>query len=136
MQTYKELFEASFARVSAPQLDQEFFATFYARFLLTDKKVAAMFERTDMNHQFGMLRESLHELKKFSITQEKTEYIVNLARIHGARGRQVIPRFYTNWLNALIEAVHEIDPEATSEVEVAWRVMLAPGIAFMKSDPE
>ena len=136
MQNYKEIFEASFARVSGPHLEQEFFATFYARFLLTDKEVAAMFAKTDMDHQFGMLRESLNELRKFSLTQEKNDYVTKLARVHGARGHQIKPSFYDNWLTALVEAVHEIDPESNPQVEVAWRVILAPGIAFMKSDPE
>lgn len=135
MQNYRDIFEASFARVSSTNLDQEFFATFYARFLLTDPKVAAMFSKTDMGHQFGMLRESLSELVEFSMTHIKTEYIVKLAQVHGARGRMVIPAFYDSWLDALVETVHEIDPEASPEVEMAWRVVLAPGIAFMKSDP-
>ena len=136
MPNYKEIFEASFARISASNLEQEFLATFYARFLLTDKDVAAMFAKTDMDHQFNMLRESFHRLVDFSITQEKNDYIVRLAKVHGSSGHKVIPRFYDNWLDALMEAIHEVDPEATAEVETAWRVVLAPGIAFMRSDPK
>jgi len=136
MKNYTEIFETSFARVSDPILEQEFYATFYARFLLTHKDVAAMFSKTDMNHQFGMLHESLHELVKFSLTHVKTPYILKLASVHGTGGLGVIPKLYDYWLSALMEAVAEMDPDFNADVETAWRVILAPGIAFMQSDPK
>lgn len=135
MQNYKEIFEASLARVGAPQMAQEFYATFYAKFMLTHQDVAEMFVNTDMEKQFGVLHSSLHELVKFSLTHERTDYIVKLAHVHGSRGLKIKPQFYDYWLDALIEAVKEMDSDFEPEVETAWRVILAPGIAFMMSDP-
>ena len=132
MVDYKTRFEASFARVSADALERQFFSIFYKRFLATDPAIAAMFAKTDMENQFDMLRESLAELKNFSLSLESNNYIVTLARIHGVRGRQVMPISYDEWLDALVETVREVDPECDLQVELAWRLVLSPGITFMK----
>ena len=36
------------------------------------------------------------------------------------------------WLESLIETVQLFDSRFTEEIELAWRVVLAPGIAYMK----
>ena len=97
MVDYKARFDESFARVSADNLEKRFFATFYKRFLATDPAVEAMFAKTNMDNQFDMLRDSLTELKNFSVGLQSNNYIVTLARIHGVRGRQVMPISYDSW---------------------------------------
>lgn len=39
---------------------------------------------------------------------------------------------YDLWLLNLTTAVAKYDEEFTSQVELSWHVILAPGIAFMK----
>ena len=36
------------------------------------------------------------------------------------------------WLESLGAAARQIDPEANDRVELAWHVVMSPGIAFMK----
>ncbi len=105
---------------------------FYERFIGSDPRIAKMFEETDMGHQMGMLRESLSELREFSTSLKSNNYIVTLARIHGVRGRNVRPEFYDAWLDALVDTVQEVDPDSGLQTELSWRLVLAPGIAFMK----
>ena len=132
MVDYLAEFESSLARVCAPELSQSFFARFYERFTGSDERIAALFEGTDMGYQVKMLKDSLSELREFSISLKSNNYIVTLARIHGVRGRQISPDSYDTWLDTLVETVVEIDPECGLQTELAWRLVLAPGIAFMK----
>lgn len=111
---------------------QRFYERFYERFIASDPHIAEMFAHTDMGHQVGMLRESLSELKEFSTSLKSNNYIVTLARIHGIRGRQISPGSYDSWLASLVATVGEIDPECGLQTELAWRLVLAPGIEFMK----
>jgi len=129
---YLAKFESSLSRVSSLELSQQFFSRFYERFIASDSRIAAMFAATDMAHQVEMLRESLAELKEFSTSLKSNNYIVTLARIHGIRGRKISPESYDSWLNALVDTVNEVDPECDLQTQLAWRLVLAPGIAFMK----
>ena len=42
------------------------------------------------------------------------------------------PDLYDVWLECLMQTLKEFDPEYSSEVELSWRVVLAPGITYMK----
>lgn len=132
MVDYLAEFEASLARIHAPELAQTFYERFYERFISSDKRIEKMFAHTDMSHQVGMLRQSLSELKEFSTSLKSNNYIVTLARIHGIRGRQISPDSYDSWLNALVATIAEIDPECDLQTQLAWRLVLSPGIEFMK----
>ena len=132
MVDYLAEFEASLHRIHEPARADTFYARFYERFIASDSAMGTMFSRTDMQHQMKMLRESLTELREFSTSLKSNNYIVSLARIHGIRGRQVKPDSYDSWLNALAETVREVDPESNLQTELAWRLVLAPGIEFLK----
>jgi len=132
MVDYHSEFELSLARVTTPPLREKFFASFYARFIASDSRIADMFTDTNMGHQVKMLRESLDELREFSTSLKSNNYIVTLARIHGIRGRDIHPESYDSWLDSLVATVHEVDPECSIQTELAWRLVLAPGISFMK----
>lgn len=132
MVDYMAEFRASLARVTTEELEDRFFSSFYDRFIGADESIAAMFSGTDMEHQKKMLRESLHELMDFSTSLKLNNYIVTLARIHGVRGRQVQPSSYDLWLDKLVESVSDIDPDSNTNVELAWRLVLSPGVTFMK----
>ena len=43
-----------------------------------------------------------------------------------------MPELYEAWLDSLIATARESDPDFDDELELAWRVVLAPGIAYMK----
>ncbi|HEU5057295.1 MAG TPA: globin [Kofleriaceae bacterium] len=132
MVDYTLEFEKSFARVTDPALSERFFARFYQRFFAADPRVGVSFGATDMGHQQQMLRESLAEMAEFARTRASNPYIITLARVHGVRGRDIPVDLFDTWLDCLVDTVREIDPEATESVAAAWRIVMAPGIEFMK----
>ena len=132
MVDYIEEFEKSFARVTEPARCDAFFDTFYRRFLAADKSIAEKFRATDLAHQKEMLRESLAEMFDFFLKHESNPYIVTLGRIHGIRGHDIPPELYDAWLDTLVATVLECDPGASESVALAWRIVMAPGIEFMK----
>ena len=132
MVDYIQEFEASFARVTEPGRCDRFLDRFYERFVAADGVVAEKFRDTDLAHQKEMLRESLAEMFDFFLKHESNPYLITLARIHGVRGRDIPTRLYDVWLDTLVATVLECDPRATESVALAWRVVMAPGIEFMK----
>ncbi len=129
---YVNEFERSFARLKEPSRSTRFFDDFYRRFFAADPVIAEKFGATDMAHQKQMLRESLAEMAEFALTRQSNPYIVTLARIHGSRGRDIPVRLYDLWLDCLVDTVREIDPESSDNVALAWRIVMGPGIEFMK----
>ena len=129
---YVQEFRASFARVTAPELCQRFLDRFYERFFAADPLVAYKFRNADLSHQKEMLRASLAEIADFFVTHRSNPYLLTLARIHGVRGHDIPTRLFELWLDALVATVAEVDPDATENVALAWRLAMVPGIEFMK----
>jgi hemoglobin-like flavoprotein len=132
MVNYVLEFEHSFARVMEPGRSERFLEHFYQRFFASDPEVAERFGATDMSHQKQMLLESLAEMAEFARKRESNPYIVTLARIHGQRGRDIPIRLYDLWLDCLVDTVRAIDPLASDNAALAWRIAMTPGIEFMK----
>lgn len=132
MVDYIQEFHDSFTRVTDPGQGQRFFDVFYARFIAADEAVAEKFRATDLVHQKQMLRESLTEMREFFTSPKSNPYIVTLARIHGVRGHDITPHFFDRWLDCLVATVVEVDPHSNDNVALAWRIVMAPGIEFMK----
>ena len=57
---------------------------------------------------------------------------LHVARLHIRSGRDIPAEYYDTWLDSLIEALGEFDPEFDADVELSWRLVLAPGISYMK----
>lgn len=132
MVDYVVEFNASFARVTEPVRCERFFDRFYERFMAANEAVAAMFARTDLAHQKEMLRESLAQMVDFFLKHQSNPYLVTLARIHGVRGHGVLPAHYDLWLDCLVATVAELDPGTSDSVQLSWRIVMTPGIEFMK----
>lgn len=124
-------FDKSLARVMARDRGAPFLARFYELFT-ADPAVAAKFGATDMERQQEMLRESMTEMRIFFEEHVATPYIKVLAKIHGRAGRDIPPKMYDQWLDALMTTVEELDPAFSHDVRVAWRIVMAPGIEFMR----
>jgi hypothetical protein len=60
------------------------------------------------------------------------EVFRHVAMRHSSKERDIAPELYEEWLESLVETVREFDLEFTDEVELSWRVVLSPGIAYMK----
>ena len=130
MADYVRIFDDSFGRTAAK--NPEFFDRFYARFLRANPTIEAKFQNTDFVKQREMLKKSLIELVSFFVSHKSTPYLEMLAAMHSKADRNIAPHLYDTWLRTLLETVADFDPEFEDSVALAWKVVLAPGIQFMK----
>lgn len=130
---YLGIFSASYER--AFQFDDEkkkFLDRFYEIFFTKAPEIPQLFKDAHMGAQKTMLQDSLLYMKDFFLSRKPNEYMKRIATVHSKAGKDVRPELYDLWLDSLIEAVKEYDPEFDSEVELAWRIALSPGITYMK----
>ena len=128
------LFDESYARgfgsgVGLSDATTPFFESFYRHFL-EDKRIADAFSRTDMNRQVSMLRKSFFHLVAFYVSHEPSAELARIAQVHQKLG--IDSSYYDLWLDALVSAVREFDPECDQATELAWRWALTPGLTYMR----
>jgi hemoglobin-like flavoprotein len=131
MKNYSAIFNDSFKRVGGEDRE-ELYAAFYDRFITASPEVGAKFAGSDIKRQHRMLRQSLLHALKFSLHKTSSDFLESLAKLHGVTGLDIPARLYDRWMECLVESVQACDPDFDHQVELAWRVVLAPGIAFMK----
>ncbi len=132
MGNYSKIFSRSLTRAVSADPDR-FFSQFYDRFIPSSPEVTALFEGVDMKRQRKIIEASLAYMSEFAAFLTKTDPLERLAERHSRRGIDVDPALYEVWLDMLVETVRESDPEYSDEVGLAWRVVMSPGIAFMKA---
>ncbi len=126
-----ELFNDSLERCTA---SDEFLDRFYELFLTSSREVAEKFRHTDFSKQKRMLKASLYMM--ILMAEGKSEIQKDLQRIakrHSRADLDIRAELYSLWLDCLIQAARESDPRFTPETEMAWRRIMAQGIAFMQS---
>ncbi len=124
------IFNSSFERLSEAGI-QDFYRRFYVLFIDASPAVRVAFANTDMERQVDMLRLSLMQMVGFAANRCSTDYLHKVASRHAQLG--IDAALFTLWENCLVQAVRELDPHYDAMVELAWRVTLAPGLAFMKT---
>ncbi len=129
-----ELFNNSFeACVGQPR----FLERFYEIFINSSPEVQEKFKATDLKRQVRIIRKSLLVLTMASLgTEAVMEEIAHLGQTHGREGLKVGPHLYDLWLSSLLQAVSEVDPGWSRDVENSWRKMFAPYITALKSYSE
>jgi hemoglobin-like flavoprotein len=133
VKNYLRFFLDSFYRVSGEPEDQrDFLSRFYEIFLAESPEIRVRFDNNDMERQREMLAQSLHEMVDFATSRVASDRLGRVADRHSRRQRDIPPELYEVWLDSLIRTVREMDPLFCEEIELAWRVVLAPGIAYMK----
>ena len=131
--SFDDIFDASYDRVqSAHANGLEFFEAFYQRFLLSSPEVRMLFRNTDMVAQKHMLKKSFFSLMSFYASGAVDDVLRKIAYSHSAEQLNIKPHLYDLWLECLIHTVEEFDPEFDNDVELAWRLILSPGITYMK----
>lgn len=122
----------SYERCAA--LGDEFFDSFYANLVDQKSAIAQMFAQTDMQKQNDLIEDGIRHLIAFAEGDSASkERLRELGRSHGRRHINVPPEFYPLWVESLMRAFREHDPEFTPELEAQWRTVIAPGIALMVS---
>ena len=109
---------------------EAFFHSFYQRLLASDPSIPLKFARTDFDNQNKLLLHGLGLLLVYA-KHDNPALLDRIAERHGRNDLDIAPSLYPLFVDSLVATVHEHDPEASAEVERAWRLTLAPGIAFM-----
>jgi truncated hemoglobin YjbI len=132
MKAYRKLFNNSFERVIVPD-SNKFYSRFYEILIATDPQIAELFTKVDMEQQIVMLKQSMTLVMSFSATLKPSSEMKKIAKLHG-KGKLDIPaKYYDAWLDCMIKTVEEFDPKFDENIETSWRVLMAPGVAYMKS---
>ena len=129
---YRQMFHDSYLRCVVGDQDG-FFQRFYQLFIAADPEISEMFSNTDMHRQVSLLQESLLHMIDFSDSKVANERLQWIATYHGSTELNIPVRMFDLWLDRLIATVRERDARFNPHIEKAWRVCLAPGIAFIKS---
>ena len=129
---YKNIFHDSYLRCVVSDQDA-FFKHFYELFTAADQRVSELFANTNMERQISMLQESLLYMIDFANSKTASIRMQRIAIYHGSNELDVPSHLFDLWMDCLVSTVRERDTRFEPDVEVAWRVFLAPGIAFAKS---
>ena len=132
MEKYRKLFSNSYQRVIAPDY-HGFFEHFYEILVHSDPLIKNLFINTDMKRQVSMLEQSMSHITSFSATLEASEEMSEIAILHGKSRLNIPSIYYDIWLDCLILTVSERDTGYNVHVDTAWRVVMSPGIEYMKS---
>ena len=129
---YRQLFYDSYLRCVVSDQDG-FFRRFYQLFIASDPEISKMFAHTDMERQISLLQESLLHMIDFSNSKVANERMRQVATYHGSAKMDIPQHMFDLWMDRLVATVRERDTRFNAHIEMAWRVSLAPGIAFIKA---
>ncbi|MFL0801182.1 MAG: globin [Agarilytica sp.] len=130
---FEEIYDQSYKRVMENDISGlSFFDTFYSKFLDASPEVEKKFKNTDMVAQKKMLKKSFYHLLIFYGSNQADDYIQKIATSHNKAHLGIEPALYDIWLDTLMATLSEYDDKFTDDVELAWRLVLTPGITYMK----
>lgn len=107
---------------------RDFIARFYEILLDSHPQMAPMFANTDFTQQNKALRRGISTAIEFaggsSIVQRTVD---RMAHVHSRAGHAPVPpRLHELWLESMVQAVSESDPEASPKLLRRWRRALEP----------
>jgi hemoglobin-like flavoprotein len=131
MHSYQELFSESFARTMLDEVHcKALLEAFVARFFIRLERIESLFRGLNTVERGKILHGSILQMSAFASTGFRTHKgLQELAERH--RTMAITRQEYDFWLECLIQAVAESDPFFESEIGDAWRISMAPGIAYM-----
>ncbi|MGE3314387.1 MAG: globin [Planctomycetaceae bacterium] len=113
-------------------LTDQFLVTFYEILTGSSDEIRILFAHTDMPRQRKLLKEGLIYLISYPTGNEFARTRVTELGISHSRTRlNVRQEFYQNWIDSLMNAIQRHDSSYSSDLDAAWRRVLAPGIAAM-----
>ena len=114
--------------------NSSFLDRFYELFLASSPEVKEKLKNTSLQRQTIMLKGSLHIMLLYAAGKLSDQgSLKQLAELHDHQHRDIKPALYTLWLNSMVAAVKESDPDFSAELETAWHHTMQPGIEFMTS---
>jgi hemoglobin-like flavoprotein len=108
---------------------------FYEIFLASSPKVREKFAATDFTRQKSALRASLYSMLLATRNGKPglEKHLSGLAERHSSRDLNIGSEFYDLWLDSLLAAVKESDPNYSQEVREAWEKVMMVGIDYLLS---
>lgn len=126
-------FRASLKRcLSTP----DFLRTFYDLFMGYSEEIREKFRQTDFTRQTRILADSLYAMAVVAQGERESPAWVEMDRLgrqHSRGQLDIRPEYYDVWLDSLIKAARQYDPEFTPALETSWRETLRSGIDHMRS---
>lgn len=114
---------------------EDFIDRFYTIFIDSHPSIRPMFANTDFDAQINLLRQGL--LCAFNFARGDDRAATSMDRFresHGRTGRlKVAPKLYPFWVNSMVIAANECDPQFTPRLEREWRALLGKATAHMRS---
>ncbi|MDE3225253.1 MAG: globin [Nitrospirota bacterium] len=115
-------------------VNPKFLDRFYEIFLASHPAIAPMFRNTDFARQKQLLRTGLTMvLMHGDGNQVGTQGLGRIGQSHSRKGMKIDPALYPHWVESLIKAVKECDPQCDKALEEEWRATLKKGTAFIAS---
>lgn len=117
--------------------EEDVFDTFYRIFLDADPRVPEQFVDTDWEEQKRLLRQGVNKVIGFYEGSVTSQHALDRIRhTHGRERLNIPPELYHFWVESMIEAVREHDPEFSPTLEQQWRDVLRHGTDFVKAGYE
>lgn len=126
----KTLFKDSLARCVS---NGAFLDRFYALFLGSSEQVRDKFKNTHLPNQKIILKASLYIMETAADSATPPAALTELAKKHDRTHYDIKPELYDIWLDCMVRAAKDSDPQFTAETESAWRNTMRPGVEVMKS---
>ena len=89
-----------------------------------------MFAETAFDRQHRLLAHGIGLLLIYA-KRPNPHLLERIARRHGPDDLAIPSRMYPLFVDSLVAAVREHDPECDDTVEAAWRASVAPGIQYL-----
>lgn len=104
-----------------------FIERFYEVFLASHPDIAPMFAKTDFRQQRLALRRGISIAISHADGMAMVRRGVDeMAQVHSRKGRTPVrPSLYACWIDSLVAAVREKDPEATPALLERWRAAMS-----------
>lgn len=110
-----------------------FVSRFYEIFTQSHPVIGKMFKNTDFKRQNELLSQSINMAILFPQNNVIAKNaIARIRQSHNHEHLNINPNLYPLWLDSLIAAVKETDPEFTPALEKQWREILEPAINHIK----
>lgn len=105
---------------------------FYEILLEADPRIRPLFKNTDFKRQRDLLIHAIVMLIEYAEGKPLGEMAIRrLGELHSRRKMNVTPDLYPIWADAMIDALAQLDPEFSPDLEQKWRNVMQKGIAMM-----
>lgn len=112
-----------------------FIERFYTLFMGSHPAIPPLFAHTDFSRQYMALRRGISSAIVHAAGSRLAERtMATMADVHSSRGRAPVrPELYPYWVDSLVAAVAEFDPEYTPRLGQRWRQAMEATTAFFAS---